>query len=113
MYRYIVQSQQVSDDNNNDEETQPDYFQGEIEPTSPTNSGVNYFDHDYVTILCDTILQGDETAGWRRPIPDSLESKRLEDFFNLMFDDLMFEPIADRTNEYARNNILKVTLGRD
>ena len=36
-----------------------------------------------------------------------------ENFFNLMFDDHMFETIADETNKYARNRIADIANGRD
>ena len=42
-----------------------------------------------------------------------MESKRPKDFFYLMFDDRMFDTVADRTNEYARNKILNVMQGRE
>ena len=61
----------------------------------------------------------DENFGWIWPIKDEMpdqepftqvkslkidmESWKPEDFFHLMFDEHMFETIADKTNSYARN----------
>ena len=55
-------------------------------------------------------MQGSITATQRLKV--DIESKRLEDFFSLMFDERMFETIADRTSDYTRNIILNVTQGR-
>ena len=40
-----------------------------------------------------------------------MESRKPEDFFYLMFDERMFETIADETNSYARNQIGTIAQG--
>ena len=77
----------------------------------------------------DKIFEFDTQRGWTRPFPDDMPlqglftarqglnvdmtTKKPEDFFNLMFDDHMFETIADKTNKYVRNKIGHITNGRD
>ena len=56
-------------------------------------------------------LQGPCTA--RQGLNIDMATKKPEVFFNLMFDNHMFETIADETNKYARNRIAHITNGRD
>ena len=56
-------------------------------------------------------LQGPFTA--RQGLNADMATKKPEDFFNLMFDNHMFETIADETNKYARNRIAHITNGRN
>ena len=56
-------------------------------------------------------LQGPFTA--RQGLNIDMATKKPGDFFNLMFDDHMFEAIADETNKYARNRIAHIIDGRD
>ena len=118
-----------SDDSDDNNPIPPDYFrieefQEDAQQLSRDNSEQNYFDREILSTPIpnyrnDKILQCDEEAGWKRPFPDDMpyqgpfmakrglkvemETKQPEDFFNLMFDDRMFETIADETNQYARN----------
>ena len=117
------ENQQASDE---DEEVVPDYYQIEIQRQPNIEPPPNCFDHDVVSTPCenyanDKILDCDENLGWTWPIkiemPDQgpftqvkglkidMESWKPEDFFYLMFDERMFQTIADETNSYARNQI--------
>ena len=96
--------------------------------------GVNYFGRDIVTTPIqissnDKILEGDTQRGWTRLFPDDMPlqgpftarqalnmdmaTKKPEDFFNLIFNNHMFETIADKTNRYVRNKIAHITNSRD
>ena len=55
------------------------------------------------------LLQGPFTA--RQGLNIDMATKKPEDFFNLLFDDCMFETIADETNKYAKNRIAYITNG--
>ena len=56
-------------------------------------------------------LQGPFTA--RQGLNIDMATKNPEDFFNLMFNDRMFETIADEINKYARNRIAHIANSRD
>ena len=125
-------------DYDDQEEIPPDCYIEE-QNAHPQNNigfqlGVNYFDQDIVTMPIqiypnDKILACDTQRGWTRPYPDDMPlqgpftarqglnidmaTKKPEDFFNLMFDDHMFETMADETNKYARNRIAHITNGRN
>ena len=77
----------------------------------------------------DTELEDDVLHGWTRvendQVPDhgpfteveglnfSMESRKLEDFFNQLFDKSMYTIIAQQTNAYAHDKIRDVLQGRD
>ena len=122
-------------DYNDQEEIPPDYYLEE-QNAQPQNNigfqlGVNYSGRDIVTTSIkispnNKILKGDTHKGWTRPFPDDMPlqgpftarqglnvdmaTKTPEDFFNLMFNNHMFETIADETNKYARNRIAHITM---
>ena len=125
-------------DYDDQEEIPPDYYPEKQNAHPQNNIGfqleVNYFDRDIVTTPIqiypnDKILACDTQRGWTRPFPDDMPlqgpftarqglnvdmaTKKPEDFINLMFDNHMFETIADETNKYARNRIAHITNGRD
>ena len=125
-------------DDHHQHDVPPDYYLEEQTANHQNNIGfqlgLNYFDRDLVSTPIqnypnDKILEGDTQRGWSRPFPDDMPlqgpftarqglnidmaTKKPEDFFNLMFDDRMFDTIADETNKYARDRIVHITNGRD
>ena len=133
--------QTLDDGISSDENIIDDYY--EIEPNTSTGNlqwNQNFQLNPISNFSRDTELKEDLLNGWNKvkndevpyhgpftdfEVPDhgpftdfeglnfSTESHNPEDFFNQLFDELMYTRMAQETNSYAHDNIRKVLQGRD
>ena len=120
----------TDDSISSDENIIDDYYK--VEPNNGTGNlwrNQNFQLNPISNFLRDTELEEDVVNGWKKvkndevldlsPFTDfeglnfSTESCNPEDFFNQLFDELMYTRMAQETNSYAHDKIRKVLQGRD